>query len=296
MSFGIAKILDGKLHIHADSLLTGEDVTRHNTQNDSVLKAVLINHQVSLIFAGNVPVANDLILKLSNKIPGKYNELIAAVYQHHMENDCLTDYLIGTTLTNGPRIVAIKNGQIDKDINSGWVGTIAAFNSFQSKYLELITNSTGVVSAFDTAFQSVLLDPQVPTVGGFQFSIESIKPKGIVGNPVFLNYKKVLRMETIVNEDFMKKHGYWDTNYATVGNGGFDYSILPSISIEYPGVGFHFGYVNLGMLWIPRKFGVWPQAYPNHDGDKFVKVAQKHGAILSGITMCSHESVMKKHN
>lgn len=294
MSFCIAKIIDGQIFIHVDSLLTGEGVVRHQTEKDTILKAVLMNHQFCLMYAGNVEVANVLIKKIFELPRMPFKNLVNLILADHINNDLVTDYIIVTCFNRTPRIIEIKNSQL-KETQSSWIGSDIAFNSFQNHFITLKNENQPLSETFRNAFSRVIVDQNVPDVGGFHFSIQPItKTKVYRGNPMLMNYPPQLIMH-VVNIDFLKKYGYIDSSDSKKSTGGFAYTILPSATFEFPGFGIHFGHVNVGMLYIPKLYGIYPETYYDCTGHQFVEIANQKGITLSGMTMDNETSIGSVH-
>lgn len=296
MSFCIAKIIDGEMYIHSDSLMSGKDVVRHNGEKDTILKAVLINHHLCLIYAGNIEVANALIQKIFQRDPMSYRQLIEMIYKNHVENEFVTEYIIASTINRTPRITEVKDNRINDKIQSAWVGSSIAFNSFQGHFDKMKNEYQVLSEAFSCAFSRVLTDREVPKVGGFHIKIQPIiNTERYQGNPMLMNYQSELIINSLVDDKFFKEHGYSDSKDSKKLNGGFAYTVIPSMTLEFPGFGIHFGHVNVGMLYVPKLYGIYPETFYNCTGHQFINLALERGIILRGLSMDNETSTLFIH-
>ncbi|MCI5055925.1 MAG: hypothetical protein MRY83_07435 [Flavobacteriales bacterium] len=93
MSLGIVKIIDGKLQINTDSLMSGNDVVRTDERKHCILKCVLITQKICLIYAGNIEPVTQLIKGIYEKHKFTFRELVDMVLQNHRKYDLSTDYI-----------------------------------------------------------------------------------------------------------------------------------------------------------------------------------------------------------
>lgn len=297
MSFCIAKIIDGKAYIHTDSLLSGDDVTRHMAEKQTILKAVLINHHLCLLFAGNVEVANALIKRIFQSFPMSLNDMKQMIYLDHIRQDLVTDYILVNTFNNKrPYITEIKNGVGKDRLTSSWIGSSEAFNSFQMHFDQQKKETTVLSEAFRSAAIKVIEHESIPGVGGFHFEVEPIQGSHIyVGNPMILNYSMVMHTVVIANYGTLDEEGFYTSDKSTKANGGFAHTILQSVTIEYPGVGIHFGHVDLGLLFVPKLNGIYPITFNNCTGPEFIESAKQKGVILAGSTVDNETNEAQFH-
>lgn len=283
MSLCIAKLIEGKIYINADSLVSGHDVVAHDIQRDSIMKAVLLNPQVCILFAGNVSVADNLLSLIHSNVPPKIGALISFIWEHQRKNDESTDYIIASTLKDHPRIIEIKDGRILQDVNTSWIGTKSGFSSFQKFYDVEKGKNTSLAEAFNSAFTKVMDDDSIKEVGGFRFSLTQYEVENVRGNPLILSYENHMFFYSVLDDEFYEENGFWDTRLESKANGGFAYSTLPSKSVKTPGVGLYFGHVHLGLMFSYRHFGLVPGQYRNCSSLEFSKEVAKIGGRLQGM-------------
>jgi len=282
MSFCIAKIIDNKIHIHTDSLLTGNDVVRHSLQKDSLIKAILINHSLCVSFAGNVSVAHDLISKINEVQPPSFQAFFNLVIEHHLRNDQCTDYIIASTFNNVPRLFEIKSGNFRDNLQTTWIGSKSAFGCFQEHFEQCKGVVGSLSSAFGNAFGKVLSDDRASDVGGFHISLGQYCVEKATGKPQILNYENRIHMYEQFDEEFKKRNGFWSTGFSNVGDGAFCYSVLPVMTFKHPGVVLYFGHIKLGLLYSHKQFGFKPKEFPNCNSLQFAKKLKKFGVKLKG--------------
>lgn len=293
MSFAIVKIIDNKIFIHSDTLITGSDIDRPNIENQTISKVALIHHQLALLFAGNVEVASDLIEELRVNLPKTITALITIICTHQKKHGFTTDYVVVTTIQNKPRIYEIKDGQVKDKVNSAWVGSKAAFNRFQSEFSKEKSKGINESISFSNAFRTVFEDDSIPDVGGFRLSLVQSTQQNLLGFPETINFTSEIYMANSINQNFWESYGYWNTIKSKVSEGAYSCSNIPSMAVKNAGVGLYFGYANFGMLFSFKSFGIYPKIFKHVSSINFANEAKKYGMHLVGQASEGEGSVVQ---
>ncbi len=290
MSLGIAKIIDGEICINADSLMSGNDVVRHDVRKHCVLKCVLITQNVCLIYAGNIEPVSQLIKQVYSIGNFSFKKLVDIIFDNHQKYDKSTDYILAAYLNNTPFIVEIKDGILTKENQTSWVGSKRAFASFQEKFYTEKENSNNIRDTFRNSFKTILDMDEFPEIGSFLFTINTIQYNGLK----LLNYQPRIEMNVTFSDTDLREMGYVDSSDSTRANGGFSVTYIPAVQKDNTGIGLHFGHVDFGLLFSPRIYGIYPKSFNNVSGSDFAKCAKDEGIILGGLVFDAENNILTK--
>jgi hypothetical protein len=174
-------VSDTKLQYPAD--VASDKISRMNINTgnpiNGTIKTIIINKNICISFAGAADIAHETLQKISNEID--LAEVINIVTSASNADEA--DFLIGCL--NPTKLFKIKKGVCSEEAQSSWIGCSQAFAKFQGYFLGQIqpiiagTSSISIEPAIpdstnffkiSSAFDDVILDPEVDSVGGLKFS------------------------------------------------------------------------------------------------------------------------------
>ncbi|MBQ5330573.1 MAG: hypothetical protein J6F31_04905 [Oscillospiraceae bacterium] len=174
-------------------------------KNYGFLKSIIIGPKCCISFAGNNTIfAQKLLSWIFDKKIVSEGELIEKAYEIHSEaeKDDI-EFIICSSDSEKPIITCIKEGTINNDVSSTWIGSRSAFNTLQ----KLRTSSYTDIRLFKKAIDECGDD----SVGGF------------VINCIYNGEKFIYpeRLETCVSRNQTVKPGESFKLYDTAENGGY---------------------------------------------------------------------------
>lgn len=214
--------------IHSDTKIKLPDDAKSNFSVEEIdlikkygiIKFSIIGPTICIAFAGNkVFLAARLFSQLSEMKTFSVEEAIKKAYAVHKSADCYNDieFIICSADDNDLRIDCIKDGSVQNDCCSAWLGSYDAFREFQR--IRISDSSKTPAELTDSAFQSVVQGCGDDSVGGFYISA-SYRPD--------LNcfwYSERLAFHSS-NEQTVKS-GEAIKFFLDSSNGGFSYRLIP---------------------------------------------------------------------
>ena len=190
-----------------------------------------------------------------------------------------------------PIIFKVANGKLEQNLLNFWIGDKRAFNSFQKHSLSLKEDGKSELECIIFAFEKVIADDLIDTIGNFQVSVhtdENISPN----EKVFLYSLKtelsVVEEQTIHCKEANK---YYAVPLGTTGGGAYGISYLVSVSPSLHGVALHFFYGNFGVLFCPQisKQGI---KIKNVNGTQFIeKIKEQYNLPMHGLVKLNESSL-----
>ena len=183
MSFVYAEkkmIIDQEsIFIHCDTKigLSNDDITNFSVEEIGLIKKYgivkisIIGEKISIAFAGNnIFLATELFTQLYKKKTFSVEEAIELAYAIHRSAKSFSDieFIICSADDNNLRIDCIKDGNVQYDCSSAWLGSYDAFREFQ--HIRNSDLSKNPVDMTDNAFQRVVQGCGDDSVGLFHIS------------------------------------------------------------------------------------------------------------------------------
>lgn len=283
MSLIVAKILNGKIQIESDTKISGEHVVRNNPVNGR-LKALILAHNLTVCYAGDVALAEDaynfFIEKSKNKIA--WSDYI--LYLTSLSKTNQVDFIL-CGYSPQPFILKIVNGKIEQ-ADSSWIGDKVAFSEFQNYFLDS-TNDDTTSSHFTNSFHKVVMNQLNETVGEFHITVktntESFKDQG---KNVFV-FQYNTKSEHVVGRSktlrFEKKGEAIPLPLGNASEGDYVISYFTNYTQQWASLGIYFEFGGFGILYPSGKLlnGI---KYESKDAQEFVNAVFKDcGIELTGI-------------
>ncbi len=275
MSLIIARIVEDEIRIISDSKITNPTAIRSWPMTDA-LKALVLRPDLCVCFAGNVRKAEKALEWVRKELQTEDYDLSAILQllvRASVDGESgipITDFIVATLRSN-ISIHMIKDGRLESNVRTAWIGDYDAFCAFQeycnspdvsrlslAEYPEELKKYVTVTNMTE-AFRRVLSDSRFPSVDNFLISVTS-RPAGATG----FAYLASANMEAP----------------GTSAQGGYSYSILPSKCSGIAVIGLYFNQGQFGALIYPQKYED-PIIYPRMTMVEFIKkVMDEHNIDL----------------
>lgn len=174
MTLVVGRVTGHQVRILSDFLVTNPEKPQTSPLS-GVLKAVILQPEVCICFAGCVAPALDAVREVERRLGGRIDEALAILLDAHRVNGAETDFLVGQM--EPPRLHRITGGQIERNLLAAHIGSSEAFSRYQELYASLVLRpalpgldesaelkTAGLMS---DAFDALLRENSFPTVGGF---------------------------------------------------------------------------------------------------------------------------------
>lgn len=160
---------DTKIKLEDNAKGIFSDVEIMNLKRYGMIKTVIASPGLCISFAGNnITLASKLFGKLAQKRKFEMEEAIDIAYSIHMSAEDINDIeFMFCSDDDGFKIDCIKNGEVERNCLSGWIGSELAFGSFQKKRLAFLKEGEAASKYTESTFQMVINEGVDDSVGGF---------------------------------------------------------------------------------------------------------------------------------
>ncbi|MFT6908913.1 MAG: hypothetical protein ACJAS1_005620 [Oleiphilaceae bacterium] len=304
MTLVVARTEGGKVHVTSDTLVTKINGERFS-YDKCIVKAVLVNVQCCICFAGNVDAANKAISHLIDKNYNCINKILSYLEKIHNKYNQSVDFGVITNIDEELSLHSLKSGEALTNVKQFWLGE--HFNEFQIKFGEF-PEDTPLKDKMNQSMISLIQDGNINAIGGFDLSISS-------DNESFqFEDENGKRPISGLAYDFRVHHSITGPQIITFEKageckpikGGTDdsISVFSSTNPYYPGAGIHYKHAKNGYLFCPHlriKLGqpelvLEPFVYTNVDPECFLeKITSSYGIGLKGFVV-GDEGRLTLHN
>lgn len=147
-----------------------------------VVKCIVLNYWCTIAFAGEIEIAKIALESIERMEREKRsrNNVIDEILRQHIASNCSADFLLA--FMSPTELVCVKNGELQRDCPSAWIGEKAGFEVFQSAlnssltipksnaYSRLVYDASdlpsGLVDRMIEAMNVAAADASLPTIGG----------------------------------------------------------------------------------------------------------------------------------
>lgn len=247
MTLVVARIEGLNLFIESDSKVS-DPLMVQKSPVCSVIKTVILNPLVTLSYAGDVPLAEEVIRNFYIKGISNVEELIDLINDISEGSTLDTDFIIGAADGGSPRLFRIRNNcQVERDLTSTWIGDVEAYSKYQEVYHSLEKNNPSY-REMRVAISAVINSNKFESVGWFNVSV--FLDHEVHVHPVFA-YDIGLNLDANV-----KQHIPENTNtplsVGSIEGGAYGVTFFASLSPKTIGLGIYFVHANLGILYYPK--------------------------------------------
>ncbi|QRF65111.1 hypothetical protein [Ponticoccus alexandrii] len=264
MTLVVCRKEDHEVFVQSDSKVidsfgaANERSLRQNDMLGGLLKTVLIHPHICLSFSGASRHATKFLktFMASDMREWGTRRLIVELFKIHRESGLACEFILCESVERSPRITLIKDGNVQVDQQSAWIGSQPAFNKYQESFHKLDA-SEPLNQRMRRAFREVIDDENLLEVGHFHIEVyleHKFANTGLIGggpDSVFAyEYKgewdagnQVLSIKA--NEATALPMG--SAPYGAYGLGYFR-----SLSTKRQGVALHFPHASFGILMCPQ--------------------------------------------
>jgi hypothetical protein len=171
MSLIVAKIAECGPCIVADTRVSFRDGTKSSYRNGT-LKAIALSPEIALCFAGDVTQGLAGARKINTRLKeGASNDaLLKDLAEITAETHGNVDFILALQQPQ-PQLARIRNGVVEDDLQTAWIGDQDAFDYFQQSW-----HSIGGEPPLATAPAMVLSGPASFTIGPMVFTFTPDAP------------------------------------------------------------------------------------------------------------------------
>ena len=288
MTLIVARVNDNELEILSDTKITDECSVRNNPLSSN-LKIFILNPKTCVAFSGNVYYAEKFLEYFySLKLYNFFNILESCLYFNRISNSSPNSTDFGAAYIDENEIIKlykIKDGKIESELNSFWLGDKLAFEEYQKNYFAVEENKD-VFHKMSTAFKKVVSEGKIETVGNFTIGIDAWTPKN--WKEKILGYK--IQANATLMPGLMSPIQTNTIEYIPQGeakDGGYSECFLRSLTLELPAIAIHFHQGKFGVLFCPALNYNHPIVIKDiEDGKEFANyVKREYNILLHGYVV-----------
>ncbi len=283
MTLVVARIEGLNLFIESDSKVT-DPLMLQKSPVCSVIKTVILNPLVTLSYAGDVPLAEEVIRNFYIKGISNVEDFIDLINDISKASTLDTDFIIGTADGGSPRLFRIrKNCQVERDLTSTWIGDVNAFSEYQAVYHSLDKNNPSY-HEMRVAISEVINSNKFESVGWFNVSVFLDHEMHV--HPVFA-YDIGLNLDANVKQ-YISANTNTPLSVGSIEGGAYGITFFASLSPKIIGLGIYFIHANLGILYYP-KYSLQGQVIKSKSPVDFIKtILEKYNMPLHGFCLDDH--------
>ena len=254
MSLVVAYATEDGPRLVSDTRVTLRDGQRSSYKTGS-LKAVVLNPKFSICFAGDVLSGLRgirkcaALLAVGESAAALLTTLTALTVDKHVE------FLVAQG-GGGPQLARVREGSVEHDLSTAWIGDHKAFARFQQERLSSdpleATLSAGMRASsramhrLQRAMHAVIADPAIASVGDFCVSV-AYKDTGFEYlSSIFIHVGRDIQVQD--GDNLIDKMAH------PVEEGGYSVSVVEPAHAGTPALGLSFPRARLGMIYLPLLF------------------------------------------
>lgn len=260
MTLVVSKIINNKLYVESDSLLTNYDHINKTYDKQppfcSILKSAIISCKLCISYAGKVKHAEKALKECLKKSNYSVQDIMNILLKNNKESNNETYFAMGIITPNGIKQCKITNGKVQDYTDSLlWLGSPSAFKIFEKIYNKLINTKNDSPEHLKSAFRTVIKDEKIDTVDHFQISIRS---DTLTNGEIVFSYSPHLEMKLNTQKTIkIEKAGTKvpipiDDPKKEIS--GISYFTTPPLSIPltHHGIAIHYLSKNIGIFFCPQ--------------------------------------------
>lgn len=226
------------------------------------LKAVIIDAEIAVGFAGNIAVAQDAIdvLLAACKAGAVTRDLAVEHLLHaHRAADGETDFIVAS-LTGSPTLAKISEMEVEQSVTAAWLGSHEAFTEYQRRFLD--TSDSAQIAAADGetawkqtkskmsgAFFTMLIEI---TMGILSFEDVGDFPIAVSSGEGGFKYRSSVQAFPAYDGKVSSPAGEWvQVPIGGAAEGGYSYAVMAPREPGVCAVGVHFAQGSFGILMSP---------------------------------------------
>ena len=142
-----------------------------------VLKAIVVSPSLCVAIAGRPEPGLHAVQEVYRS-QASNDDVVSLLSDAHQKCEQKTDFIVAF-VGPPPSLVRIRDGAVEKGLIDAWIGDPPAFEKYQEYLAGLagmtdhLPYKTGAIADMGSAFQMVIEDAQIPSVGGFRIAAAS---------------------------------------------------------------------------------------------------------------------------
>lgn len=297
MTLVVCRIHEEELFIQSDTRVLddyGVGAERFLSQNQpllrGLLKTVILHPHICLSFAGQSQVATDFLENFMAEELSEWSteRLIKELLDIHIKSDEECEFILCMAINRSPIILSIKNGVVNNTPNA-WIGSKPAFEVYQKAFHEQ-DESIPLKQRMRSAFDSVILDPNIAEVG--HFHIEAYLDHHIETQDSVFLYELKTSIDAGSQKITIKANSNTAIPLGEATYGAYGVSYFRSISPQIHGIAIHFPHANMGVLLCPQVDCKRPVFYKDLTAHTFLsQIWNDHHIAMEGMAMISKTKI-----
>lgn len=257
MSLVVAEATDDGPRIVSDTRVVFPAGQRSSYKNGT-LKAIVIARNVTICFAGDVVAGLAGVREFARGLgEGRlFDDLLLKLQVLTSDNRRMVEFIV-VNVDADSHLTRIRNGEIERDLQSAWIGDKQGFERFQAERLKQPDSTTvwvesalspaaRVMTKLQRAMKAVIDDPAIESVDDFCVSV-AYRPTGFdYLESTFVQLGRDVRIES--GENILSRM------VQPVEEGGYAVSVVPPAEPGTPALGLNFPQARLGILYLPLEF------------------------------------------
>lgn len=254
MSLVVAQTTEDGPRIVADTRVSFPDGNRPPFKK-GVLKAIIVSESLSICFAGDVENGVDTIRRCVAALNtgSEVDQIIHDFKIISSKKQRSVEFIIANA---DPKalLIRIRNGQIENDLHSAWIGDQKAFERFQEERLKPLNDiekklmdqfGPGILtmSKLGDAMNAVIADPTIHSVDDFCVRISSKNRKFNYLGGTFVYIERDIHVKN--GDNLLMKMTQ------PVEEGGYTVSIVEPKIPGTPALALNFPRAKLGLIFLP---------------------------------------------
>ena len=257
MSLVVAQVTEDGPRIVSDTRV-GFDDARRPTFKTGTLKAIIVARKVTICFAGDVAIGLDGVRRFARRLRVResLDDLLLDLRNLTSDSRRHVEFIVASAEA-GSVLIRVRDGEIERNLHSAWIGDHDAFERFQEqrhkpidsvrlKMMDQLPAGAKVMLTLGDALQAVIADPTIPSVD--DFCVRTAAKQGE------FNYLG----ETFIHVGRDITVGPGDNLIAKmaqpVEEGGYAVSVVEPAEPGTPALGLNFPRARLGMVYLPLEY------------------------------------------
>jgi hypothetical protein len=289
MSLVVAQATENGPRIVSDTRVTFE--WKRPTFKTGTLKAIVLSPTVTICFAGDVLAGLEGVRDFARALTetNKFDELLPNLQKRTVAGQRRVEFILASVAA-GSSITRIRDAEIERKLDSAWIGDHDAFERFQEErqkplkefQLEMMNQlpaSGRVMMALGNAMQAVIADPRIPSVDDFCVRIAAKDGEFNYLEQMFIHVGRDITVKA--GDDLVSKMAQ------PIQEGGYAVSVVEPAKPGTPALGLNFPRARIGLVYLPLQYDE-AQVIEDVSPNEFSQVVQNRFGVALRAPMLRH--------
>jgi hypothetical protein len=284
MSLVVAQTTEAGPRIVSDTRV-GFGSTRRPSFKTGTLKAVVVAPAMTVCFAGDVAVGLDGVRHFAKCLSAAHHldDLLPHLQRLTSDTRRRVEFIVARAEA-GSTLIRVRDGEIEQNRHSAWIGDHRAFERFQEArhgpveredvgIMNVLSPDIQVMHILDRAMEAVIGDPSVSSVDDFCIRVAAKQGAFNYLGQTFIHVGRDLTIRH--GDDLITKMAQ------PVSEGGYAVSVVEPALPGTPALGLNFPRARFGMVYLPLEYDE-AQVITNVSPNDFAKaVFDRFGVAMS---------------